>query len=144
MVFSLSGEKMRTSLSILVRISIILLFISCTTNTGTNPDNLSVVNATFSSIQQNVFTNSCAFSNCHAGSVSPTLSSGNAYGNIVNQISSNGKAYIKPSDPANSYLLSKIKGQNIRGSRMPLNGNRLTQSVIDSITTWIQNGALNN
>ncbi len=126
----------------------LFIFLSCSTDTGTNPvdggGNSATVKATFSSIQQNVFTKSCAFSSCHAGSVSPTLSAGNAYNNIVNQISSSGKAYIKPSDPANSYLLSKLKGQNISGARMPRNANPLTQSVIDSISAWIQNGALNN
>jgi len=139
---------MRKNITFILSLIFLLLLVSCSTDTGTNPDNnsggSSTVKATFSSIQQNVFSKSCAFSSCHAGSVSPTLSAGNAYGNIVNRISSVGKAYIKPSDLDNSYLLLKLKGQNISGARMPRNANPLTQSVIDSISLWIQNGAQNN
>lgn len=139
---------MRKYFFTIIHLGAILFFVSCSTDTGTSPNinsgGTSAVKATFSSIQQNVFSKSCAFSSCHAGSVSPTLSAGNAYGNIVNRSSSVGKAYIKPSDPDNSYLLLKLKGQNISGARMPRNASPLTQAVIDSISLWIQNGAQNN
>jgi hypothetical protein len=99
----------------------------------------------FSDIQNSVFNQSCAFSGCHSsGSVNPDLS-GSAYSNIVNKQSSVGLDYIEPNDPDNSYLLQKIIGSSsISGSRMPLNNPPLSQSQIDSIIEWINDGAKNN
>jgi len=99
----------------------------------------------FSEIQTNIFNQSCAFSGCHvSGSVSPDLS-GNSYSNIFNKQSSTGKAYVEPNDPSNSYLLQKVLGASgINGSRMPLSASPLTQTQLDAITDWINDGAQNN
>ena len=99
----------------------------------------------FSEIQTNIFNQSCALSGCHvSGSVSPNLS-GNSYSNIFNKTSSTGKDYIEPNDPSNSYLLQKvIGGSGIRGSRMPLSSSSLSQSQIDALIDWINDGAQNN
>jgi hypothetical protein len=51
---------------------------------------------------------------------------------------------IKPLDPDNSYLIHKIKGDDISGSRMPLGRTPLTVDVIALIENWIRQGALNN
>lgn len=104
-----------------------------------------IVSATFTNIQNDILSKSCAFSGCHSsGSVNPNLS-GNSYSNIVNKKSSTGMDYVKPNDPGNSYLLQKIIGSNgIQGSRMPLNSSPLSQDKIDIITEWINDGAKNN
>lgn len=102
------------------------------------------ITAKFSDIQQNIFNQSCAFSGCHAGSVNPSLA-GNSYSNLVNKISSTGIPYIKPNDPANSYVLQKIIGSNgISGSRMPLSAQPLSNEQISTIEEWINDGAQNN
>jgi hypothetical protein len=55
-----------------------------------------------------------------------------------------GLPYVTKSDPTKSYLYLKITGDpSITGARMPLGG-QLSQSAIDSIATWITQGAYNN
>ena len=102
--------------------------------------------ATFSSIQTEVFDVSCATAGCHvANSVDPVLTAGDSYNNIVNVMSFNPPfPYVYPAQSDSSYLLSKIRGVNIQGERMPLNRQPLSQSAIDSIAAWIDRGALNN
>lgn len=130
---------------------IAFLFVSCADQIVESTDSIDEKNeeipvvAKFSDIQENIFNQSCAFSGCHSsGSVSPDLS-GYSYSNIVNRSSSIGIDYIEPNDPANSYLLQKVIGSSlINGSRMPLSSSPLSQSQIDAITEWINNGAINN
>jgi hypothetical protein len=102
--------------------------------------------AWFSSIQDTVFNVHCALSGCHiAGSQRPNLTQGFAYNNIVNIPSSQGRDYIKPGDPDNSYLYIKISnGSGIAGDVMPRGNPRLSQAIQDSIRAWIENGAPDN
>jgi hypothetical protein len=99
--------------------------------------------ARFSSIQNEVFSKSCALSGCHGGTQNPNLSSGQAYGNLVNQASAQNPSMmrVKPGDSNNSYLMKKLNGDET--SMMPPSG-QLSQVKIDSIALWINNGALNN
>ena len=56
-----------------------------------------------------------------------------------------GEILIVPGDPANSYLIKKLKGIGITGRRMPFNGPPyLTEGQILVIERWIQLGARNN
>ena len=99
--------------------------------------------ATFSSIQAEVFSPTCALSGCHGGSQDPNLSIGQAYSNLVNKTSAQNPPMlrVKPGESANSYLMKKLTADGT--SRMPPSG-QLSQSKIDSIALWINNGALNN
>ena len=106
--------------------------------------------ATFTAVQQQIFSQSCAFSGCHGGS-SPAegmdLRSGSAYANIVNVRSSqmSNLDRIEPSDPDNSYLYLKVIGDSsISGSRMPRGGAALSQDLIDLLRDWIERGAPND
>jgi len=101
------------------------------------------IRATFSSIQSEVFTTTCALSGCHGGSQNPNLSAGLAYNNLVNKASLQNPSMmrVKPGDSNNSYLMKKLTGDGT--TRMPLNG-QLSQAKIDSIALWINSGALNN
>ncbi|MEE9431562.1 MAG: hypothetical protein V3V16_11005 [Melioribacteraceae bacterium] len=115
-----------------------------TTPTIDETDFQNPISTTFASIQTNVLNKSCALSGCHvSGIVAPDLA-GNAYNRIVNKAGSTGLNYIEPNNPENSYLLKKIIGQNISGSRMPRGASPLSQSVVDSISSWINDGAKNN
>jgi hypothetical protein len=103
--------------------------------------------ATFSSIQNEVFSKNCATSGCHGtNSVDPDLSKGVAYNNIVNVVSFNPPfKYVVPFNSDSSYIINKLRGVNIQGERMPLNREEpLSTVVIDSIIAWIEKGALNN
>ena len=102
--------------------------------------------ATFSSIQKEVFTPSCATTGCHVtNSVDPVLTAGESFNNIVNVLSFNPPfLYVNPGKSDSSYILNKIKGTNIVGDRMPINAPPIPDSVVDSIAAWIDRGALNN
>ncbi len=98
---------------------------------------------------QTIFDANCAFVGCHAGS-SPQqnqdLSEGSAYDNIVSVPSQENPSLLRinPFDPDNSYLVRKIEGVNIvpGTERMPLGGPYLGPAEIDTIRTWVLNGAL--
>ena len=135
---------------IIITVLTIILFPACVDSIVTNVPSIDEkgssvkIKATFSDIQKNIFNKTCAVSGCHAGSVNPDLSD-NSYNNIVNKQSSSGNPYIKPFDPANSYLLQKVlDSTKINGSRMPLNNPPLSNEEINTIITWIKNGAKNN
>lgn len=105
------------------------------------------IRPTLSSIQENVFSTSCALSGCHAGP-SPqqgmNLSAGQAHANIVN-VRSNERPdlfRVAPGAPDSSYLAHKIEGRSgIVGQQMPLGREPLSQEKINAIRTWIENGA---
>jgi len=104
--------------------------------------------ATFSRVQAEVFTPSCAVAGCHGGS-SPQLgldlSAGKSWASIVNVRSVEAtRLRVAPGDPDASYLVSKVKGDaTITGSRMPLGG-ALTPAEIDLIVDWVRRGAPND
>jgi hypothetical protein len=75
------------------------------------------------------------------------LSFGNSYNNLVNVSSSEIPALlrVKPGEADSSYLFLKLSGgPGIVGSQMPLGALPLSNTTIDSIAKWIQEGALNN
>jgi len=102
--------------------------------------------ATFSEIQANVFTPTCATANCHAGanpSASLNLEEANSYAMLVDIASSQvaGTLRVAPADPDNSYLIQKLGVTPAVGVQMPLGGTALLQSTIDIIRQWIIDGA---
>lgn len=104
--------------------------------------------ATFTRIQAEVFTPSCALSGCHSGA-SPRqgmdLSSGRSYASIVNVRSvESTRLRIAPGDPDASYLISKVRGDaTITGSRMPLGG-ALPPDRVNLLVDWVRRGAPND
>ncbi|MBI4529901.1 MAG: hypothetical protein HY709_00110 [Candidatus Latescibacteria bacterium] len=78
-----------------------------------------------------------------------SLEEGKSYSNIVNKPSREAPSVmrVKPSDPDNSYLYRKIRGEQRSvggsGERMPLGGS-LSSSQIETIKNWITQGAPNN
>lgn len=104
-----------------------------------------------SSIQQNVFTPTCAASSaCHVGSapqLGMDLSEGRAYTNSVNTPSVERPQLnrVTPGNATDSYLFMKITGDSrILGSRMPYLASPLRPEEIEAIRTWIENGAMND
>ncbi len=98
-------------------------------------------------VVQNIFNNHCV--GCHSGPGAPhgqDLSESVAYTKIVNVASVEQPALkrIAPGDTTNSYLVRKIQGTSgISGVRMPADGPPyLTTAQIDSIRSWVFNGAL--
>lgn len=105
--------------------------------------------ATFTRVQNEVFTPNCATIGCHdpLGRQSQmVLSAGSAYANIVdvNSVEMAQLKRIAPNDPANSYLYRKITGAGITGDRMPRTRPPLPDAQIQLIRNWIRRGAPND
>lgn len=100
----------------------------------------------FSAEIQPQLTVSCATSGCHSGG-SPKagldLSEGASFDNIVGKKSSQRTALllINPYNYQTSYLINKMKGQNINGKGMPGENGRLDFDRIGMFQNWTQRGA---
>jgi hypothetical protein len=105
--------------------------------------------ATFTRVQNEVFTPSCASLGCHdtIGQQSQlVLSSGRAYAQIVGvaSVEMPNVQRVTPNDPAASYLYRKVVGTGITGERMPQGGPPLSEEKIRLIRDWIRRGAPND
>jgi hypothetical protein len=105
--------------------------------------------ATFTRVQNEIFTPSCAVIGCHhpIGQQSQqVLVAGQAYANTVNVRSVENPSLFRvaPGDPANSYLYRKITGAGITGDRMPQAGPALSDAQIKLVRDWIRRGAPND
>ena len=131
-------------ISSFVLMSFVLFMFACEHEQGAGPPG-GGLQATFSSIQDNIFTPKCVNAGCHPGQLAPmSLQAGVAYGNLVNRTSAFGIPRVDPGDADNSALYLKVIGDNSVGSRMPLSRNALSSAETNAIRDWINNGAQNN
>ena len=105
--------------------------------------------ATFSRIQTQIFTPTCAVLGCHdrlGRQESLILTADQSYANIVGVASVQMPSVrrITANDPNNSYLYRKITGVGITGDRMPQGGPFLSEAEIKLIRDWIRRGAPND
>ena len=105
--------------------------------------------ATFTRVQNEVFTPSCATRACHdpLGQQSQmVLTAGRAYSSIVgvSSVEMPSLQRVAPNDPTASYLYRKIVGSGITGDRMPLNQPPLSEQHIALVRDWIRRGAPND
>jgi hypothetical protein len=138
-----------------MRIHVLLALLVLATACGelkspTAPDPLGPIDptATFTRVQNEVFTPSCANAGCHDPDIQQAglvLTAGRAYANVVNQASTELPALrrVQPGDPDNSYLYRKLTGAGIVGERMPLIGS-LDERRIALVRDWIRRGAPND
>lgn len=104
--------------------------------------------ATFSEIQANVFTPSCATAGCHAGAGAEenlNLEASNSYAELVGVPSVQDATLLRVEalDPDNSYLIRKLEGTAAGGDIMPPTA-MLPQTSIDTVRMWISNGAIDD
>jgi hypothetical protein len=112
--------------------------------TGPGPSPL----ATYTRVQNEVFTPKCALSGCHLGPASlaqegMVLSADVAYDNVVMVRSNQNPSIFRvtPGDATNSYLWRKITpNQQIQGLPMPQTGS-ITDAERQLVTDWILRGA---
>ncbi len=103
---------------------------------------------TLASIQDNVFTVTCAVSGCHGGAGAQyglQLDPGFSAGNLINVPSPRNPNLIRvvPRDPDASFLIQKLQGADgLLGDRMPDGGPYLATATVNVIRQWIQDGAL--
>lgn len=140
--------KTKKIYSYLFIILIPIIFISCSEDSTTSPNNSGseAPLAKFSDIKAKVFTN-CQGAQCHSSAGNKaglTLETNAAYNNLVNVQSSLFPQFkrVEQGNSANSLLIKILKGDV--SPRMPFNGNALPAATIDSIAKWIDQGALNN
>jgi hypothetical protein len=105
--------------------------------------------ATFTRVQNEVFTPTCAAIGCHdpAGQQSQmVLAAGRAYASTVNvsSVEMPSLRRIDPNNPSDSYLYRKITGAGITGDRMPQGGPPLSDAQIKLVRDWIRRGAPND
>jgi len=105
--------------------------------------------ATFTRVQNEIFTPTCASIGCHdlIGQQSQqVLISGRAYQQIVGvpSVEMPNLLRIAPGDPASSYLYRKITGAGITGDRMPQSLPPLSDAQIGLVRDWIRRGAPND
>jgi hypothetical protein len=115
-----------------------------TTTGGGATGGIPNLEATFTSIQANVFTPICTA--CHIGATAPQglqLDAASSYALLVGVASTEQPSILRvaPGNPGASYLIQKLEGTAAVGARMPLNGTPLVQSDINIIRQWITDGA---
>ena len=72
------------------------------------------------------------------------LTSGSSFASLLNTMTDCGPV-VAPGDPDGSLLIGKLKGTQLcRGSQMPKGDPPLAENVIDTIATWICQGADEN
>lgn len=109
----------------------------------------------FANDVQPIFSASCASMGCHdggpgrpggsgGGGTSLDLTIGNAYQSLLDASTSCGPV-VAPGVPASSLLIGKLTGTLLcMGSQMPKGDPPLAPELIDTIATWICQGADNN
>jgi hypothetical protein len=142
-------------------LTLALLLSACGSDGGMGPDEMDPIddggntgtrvvkaNPSFSDDILDIFTRKgCAASSCHgaAAQAGLNLSSGVAYGNLVNvQSTQSTLMLVAPGDPVNSYLVQKVEGTASFGSTMPLGGSALDNIDRTNLRNWIASGAMNN
>ena len=141
-------KKIKLLLTILV--ILVITFWGCSSDNPTEPapnPGTQAPLSKLSDIQTKVFTQSCALSGCHGSTNNQAnllLTDGNSFSNLVNVRSVLFPQFIRvePNNSANSLLIKILKGEV--SPRMPLNRDPLSAAVIDSMSAWINKGALNN
>jgi hypothetical protein len=83
-----------------------------------------------------VLTTNCAKSGCHNGSISPNLTSADAYNSLVNG------NYTDLSTPANSLVYLWLTGKE--SATMPLGASNNPSNINGLMLAWIKQGAKNN
>lgn len=141
---------MRHSKYIIPVIGLIIFIVGCADHIVSeceecNPIQNNTTLNTFSGIQTKLFDTTCALSGCHGSNATQAnllLTPGNSYPALVNQQGSIFPQFlrVKPGDSENSLLIKVLKGEL---SQMPPTG-KLSDSIIDSVAMWIDNGAINN
>ena len=102
--------------------------------------------ATFTRVQREVLTPTCALAGCHAGTapaVGLFLEAGRSYSSLVGPISVETRLLrVAPFDPESSYLVVKVRGDAaILGARMPSGAPALPSDKVKLIVDWVRRGA---
>ena len=105
--------------------------------------------ATFTRVQNEIFTPTCTVIGCHdtvGQQEGLVLTPDSSFASIVDvpsrQVPSLDR--VEPGDPAASYLYRKVTGSSIVGERMPFASPALTDAQMQLVRNWILRGAPND
>lgn len=91
-----------------------------------------------------IFLNTCGGVGCHVNESVNGVELTN-YQAVINSFAETyNKAMVVPGDVAGSPLIEKILANPTFGVRMPDGGPPLSNTQIETISTWVEEGALNN
>ena len=127
-----------------------IIMIGCTETNILEPEpepDPSIPFSKFSSIQEIVFSPRCDRPGCHGTTNTQAnllLGRGEAYQNLVGvqSIIFPILKRVLPDSSSQSLLIKILRGEV--SPRMPLEGDFLSDAVIDTIAKWIDDGAINN
>lgn len=107
--------------------------------------------STFSWIQRNIFTSSCALSSCHSAAAHQanlSLDPAGSWQSLVGRLAftrsarDRGQQLVVPGDPDHSFLLTKLTNPGPDDGRiMPFGTPGLDPNLVAIIRAWIANGA---
>ena len=105
--------------------------------------------ATFTRVQREVFTPSCALAGCHtaaAPKVALVLEAGRSYASLVGVVSAETSLLrVMSGLPNDSYLVVKLRADAaIVGDRMPPGSPAIPSSQLQLVVDWIRRGAPND
>jgi Bacterial Ig-like domain len=108
------------------------------------------IQPSLASLQNNLFSPTCAAAGCHTGPTGPILPGGMdlssedaSFASLVGVASIESPATLRvaPGDADGSYIIHKLEGTAAVGNRMPFGGPFLDQATIDVVRAWIDAGA---
>ena len=119
-----------------------------TRKSPTEPDDGPDPTATFSRVQAEIFTPSCALSGCHAGpnpQLGLDLAAGRSYSNIVNvRAVESTRLRVAPGDADASFLASTVRGYATLPGGGVAPGGALSPDQVKLLVDWVRRGAPND
>jgi mono/diheme cytochrome c family protein len=144
----LPGPRASAALGALLVSGLLLLTAACGSEDSEEPPE-APVEPRLSSIEQQIFQRSCAFSSCHGGEAPKKglLLEGPTYTRLVNQPSAvvKDRVLVVPGNPGASYLYEKLTSSKpADGDQMPDASTPLSAAKLEAVRAWIAAGAKND
>jgi len=108
------------------------------------PDNPTPTEVSFATQVRPIFAASCGGSGCHVGGSASGVNLASWSATMASSGSQYPGATVVAGSAASSPLIDKLGSSPRFGSRMPLGRGALSSSQIETISSWINNGAPNN
>lgn len=87
----------------------------------------------------------CSQTACHGATSAVPLTAPLAYDHLVGVVATAEPVLrVRPGDPAASYLVQRLEGTQVVGSRMPLGGAPVDSIDLTNVRRWILQGARRN
>lgn len=122
----------------------VLFLSSCQNKVIDNSAIVEVEMVSFANDVLPIFLNTCGGVGCHVNESINGVELTNYQATINSTAETYNKALVIPGDVAGSPLIEKILANPSFGVRMPDGAPPLSNTQIETISTWVEEGALNN